>query len=205
MVTDTQFHTFDAQFNYYNKELFNGGLSDCMIQTSGHKKYAGFIKMRNWKNKLAEKEPFIHEISLNPGILGQDDKKYHAELVHGMVHVWQQDYGKPSRRMYHNRQWAQKMEEIGLTPSSTGAPGGKKTGERVSQFFTPGGLFIKLFNNLTERHIKYVPAVLEEEGAAVSQNRSKVTYKCPCGHKVWGKAGLAITCDDCNQIFKQAN
>jgi hypothetical protein len=43
-----------------------------------------------------------------------------STLVHEMVHVWQETYGNPSRRGYHNRQWAEKMREVGLQPSSTG-------------------------------------------------------------------------------------
>jgi hypothetical protein len=38
----------------------------------------------------------------------------------------------PPRRSYHDRQWAAKMKEIGLQPSTTGEPGGKETGSSVT-------------------------------------------------------------------------
>ena len=31
-----------------------------------------------------------------------------------MCHQWQQHFGKPSRNGYHNKQWADKMESVGL-------------------------------------------------------------------------------------------
>jgi hypothetical protein len=58
-----------------------------------------------------------------------------------MVHNWQHCFGKPSRNGYHNKEWAQKMDQIGLVPSSTGRPGGKRTGQKVSDYPKPGGAF----------------------------------------------------------------
>src|SRR5262249_57307599 len=40
-------------------------------------------------------------------------------LVHEMVHVWQEQYGHPASRGYHNKQWAAKMKAVGLQPSGT--------------------------------------------------------------------------------------
>jgi len=37
-----------------------------------------------------------------------------------MVHQWQQHHGKPGRRGYHNKQWAAKMNSVGLVPTHTG-------------------------------------------------------------------------------------
>jgi hypothetical protein len=47
-------------------------------------------------------------------------------------------HGQPSRRGYHNKQWAGKMMVIGLQPSSTGAVGGKETGQCMSHYIVPG-------------------------------------------------------------------
>ena len=49
-----------------------------------------------------------------------------------MAHVWQPTHGKPPIRCYQGRQWAAKMKEIGLQPSTTGEPGGKGTGQSVT-------------------------------------------------------------------------
>jgi predicted SprT family Zn-dependent metalloprotease len=66
-----------------------------------------------------------------------------STIVHEMVHHWQHHLGKPSRSTPHNTEWANKMEAIGLMPSSTGQPGGKRTGHRVADYILPGGAFIK--------------------------------------------------------------
>lgn len=69
-------------------------------------------------------------------------------LVHEMVHLWQYHFGKPGRRGYHNKEWANKMESIGLMPSSTGQPGGKRTGDKMADYIIEGSVFDNLCQNL---------------------------------------------------------
>ena len=64
-------------------------------------------------------------------------------LVHEMCHLWQAHFGKPSRGRYHNAEWATKMDAVGLTPSNTGQPGGKRTGQHMADYPTPGGPFLR--------------------------------------------------------------
>ncbi|MGI9316496.1 MAG: SprT-like domain-containing protein, partial [bacterium] len=65
-------------------------------------------------------------------------------LVHEQCHLWQHVYGQhKSRSGYHNREWADKMESIGLVPSSTGETGGGRTGQSMSDYPKPGGRFIQ--------------------------------------------------------------
>ena len=64
-------------------------------------------------------------------------------LVHEMVHLWQAHFGKPGRGRYHNGQWADKMEAIGLMPSSTGKPGGQRTGDCMADYAIEGGRFLQ--------------------------------------------------------------
>jgi hypothetical protein len=40
------------------------------------------------------------------------------------------------------------MEAVGLMPSTTGRPGGKKTGEKMSDYPIPGGRFLKECDSL---------------------------------------------------------
>ena len=85
-----------------------------------------------------------------------------STLVHEMAHVWQQTYGKPPRKGYHDRQWAAKMLEVGLQPSTTGEPGGKETGQSMSHYILPGGRYAEAFAKLAARgfqlHWQSVPA-----------------------------------------------
>jgi hypothetical protein len=153
MITETQFNMFDKLFDYYNKKPFDGKLNDCMINMSRQRGANGFFQPQNWKKNNLKKEANkdIHEISLNPHYLDRPDIEWHSTLVHEMVHLWQQDFGKPSRSNYHNKQWARKMEEIGLIPSSTGQPGGKKTGQGITHYVDSNGQFIEAFNCLMEK------------------------------------------------------
>lgn len=59
-----------------------------------------------------------------------------------MVHCWQHCYGKPSRRAYHNQEWAKKMIAVGLMPSDTGEPGGKQVGQKMLDYPLAKGKFV---------------------------------------------------------------
>jgi predicted SprT family Zn-dependent metalloprotease len=203
LITSKQFTHFDKLFAYYNKELFNGNLKDCMIITNRKKKACGSFSPCRWKNKLIEKENEIHEITINPDTLDGPDEVWHQTLIHEMVHLWQRDFGNISRAGYHNKQWADKMEEIGLMPSNTGKEGGKKTGQRMSDYIISGGLFIKAYQRLKDKHLEYAtnPVLFDEKKITEKKSRSKTKYTCPCGNNVWGKPGLFITCNNCNQLY----
>ena len=206
MITTEQYKLFDDLYSFYNKELFDGLLNDCMITTSRKKRYFGFFAHNIWKKNKSKDGVEIHEICLNPDFLDRIDEEWQATLVHEMVHLWQQDFGKTSRAGYHNKQWAQKMKEIGLYPSSTGEEGGKETGQLCSHYIIPDGAFIEAFKRLQEKQIKYITVANLVEGggkgkAAAASARSKTKYICPCGNKVWGKPSLSIMCNNCNQLF----
>src|SRR6516225_9588180 len=82
------------------------------------------------------------EIALNPATFrGRTDREIASTLLHEMVHLWQYYFGKPPRKGYHNREWGDKMESLGLMPSEDGQPGGKRTGQRVTHYIIEGGPF----------------------------------------------------------------
>ncbi|EAX1143157.1 sprT domain-containing protein, partial [Salmonella enterica] len=72
-----------------------------------------------------------------------------STLVHEMVHVWQH-YApvKKCRGGYHDRVWGAKMEEVGLMPSKTGLPGGKKNWQQMTHYIIRGGRFQKAVYDL---------------------------------------------------------
>jgi hypothetical protein len=163
MITKTQFIQLDGLFDYYNKELFDGKLNDCMINMN-REKGLGFFSPERWVDTDKQKESGIHEISLNPDRLDRKEIEWHSTLVHEMVHLWQNDFGDPSRKGYHNKQWADKMQEIGLIPTDTGEPGGKKTGQAMTHYIADNGPFVKAFNALKEKNIKYLPQKMLNTG-----------------------------------------
>ena len=137
-------------YEFMNKKLFDGKLPGCLITLQREKKTFGYF-CGNKFMKASDPEAFTDEIALNPQYFrseGRDDKKVISTLVHEMVHLWQHHFGKPGRGRYHNKEWAGKMVDIGLIPSSTGHKGGKNTGDRVTHYIEPGGHFEVEFNAL---------------------------------------------------------
>ena len=122
-----------------------------------------------------------------------------STLAHEMAHVWQQAHGTPPRRSYHDRQWAAKMHEIGLHPSSTGEPGGKETGQKVSHYILPGGAYARAYAKLqaTGFLLRWQSAP-ESQQARAKKKASKTKFTCPdCGQNAWAKPDALLICGDC--------
>lgn len=221
-ITKDQFQTIEALYNYYNKELFNGELNDCLLNMSRKNGAMGFFAPNRWTNKDGIK---IHEISINPDTFNIDDEELHRTIVHEMCHLWQQDLGKPSRKYYHNKEWAQKMIAIGLMPSHNGQVGGKTTGQRMNDYTIEDGLFKNKFDAIVSEKkddliLPYFPVsnqiqvtVIENdedqegEGEGESEPKEskagkKVRYMCSCENRIWGKPDLRVICADCSEAFE---
>jgi predicted SprT family Zn-dependent metalloprotease len=200
--TDEQFGAYQAMFDFLNARLFGGELPAVILNFSRKARTLGFFAPERWERSDGT---VVHEISLNPRYLRERGPRDAAStLAHEMAHLWQQVYGKPGRGGYHNRQWAAKMDDIGLTPSSTGAEGGKRTGDRVSHFIVDGGPFDVAFAAMPAECL--LPwACGEPDKAAVEKPRSKVKYSCgTCGINAWGKPELAIICGECGEQLEEA-
>jgi hypothetical protein len=119
-----------------------------------------------------------------------------STLVHEMVHVWQETYGEPSRRGYHNRQWAEKMQAVGLQPSSTGEPGGMETGQAMSHYILQEGKYAGAFAKLAGSGLQlHWQSVQSGRGAKVSSKRK---FTCPeCQQNAWAKPGAVLICGSC--------
>lgn len=201
MLTPAQTAAYQAAFDHFNATLFGGELPHVILNFSRHAKSLGFFAPERWSESGPEGEDGIHEISLNPAHLAdRSPRETLSTLVHEMAHLWQQVHGKPSRSGYHNREWADKMEAIGLMPSSTAAPGGARTGQRVSHYIIEGGAFDRAFQAAPEScKLPYVCS----DGARAARGVRKTPYTCSCGVKVWGKGGLRVICGECGELLEQ--
>ena len=118
-------------------------------------------------------------------------------LVHEMVHSWQHHHGTPSRAGYHNKQWADKMEEVGLTPSSTGKPGGKRVGQSMSDYATEGGVFLSVFDELIAEgfaltwHDRMLELLTEQAGQGGTDSESEEQAEAK------PKGRIKYSCGDC--------
>lgn len=135
-------------FDAFNYRLFKNELPKCLItlqrkaKTTGYFSKARFIATNN-------KKEFTHELALNPEYFGVNTiLETMQTIAHEMCHLWQDEYGSPSRKTYHNKEWANKMESIGLMPSHTGRPGGNRTGQYMADYPMEDGLFLQVCREL---------------------------------------------------------
>ena len=147
--TTHQYTKYQKLYDYYNQHLFNNELPFCLLVLSrAAAQKCGYFSSNRWKDGQGNK---THEISLNPEYLSlAPDIEICQTLVHEMCHLWQQAFGKPSRSGYHNKEWGNKMQEVGLMPSNTGEPGGKRTGQQMADYPIAGGVFLEAFNQMPE-------------------------------------------------------
>lgn len=224
-LTTKQFSTLNDLFDYYNEMLFGGSLEQCLVNLSRHRGAHGFFAPGRWKD--GEKK--VHEISINPDTMNRPDKDWHSTLVHEMCHLWQETQGKAPRRCYHDKQFAAKMDSVGLVCSNTGLPGGKRTGQNMTHYAQAEGPFEVAFNAIGETnleklklplkpshpHFNFKTALPPVDGEEEIENDEaaeempkpksgvKIKYSCGCGNNVWGKSGLNFTCDDCEESYKE--
>lgn len=187
-------------FDSANSALFGGQLPPCMILVHRKGRAHGYFWAQQFR-RIGSKD-VIDEIALNPDTMNREPRLVLSTLVHEMAHLWQFHFGNPSRSGYHNREWADKMDDLGLTPSDSGQPGGKRTGQQMTHYVEPGG-----------RYERWVTAFLSPErlftwastpalkGTATRKKRNKIKYSCG-PHTAWGKPGLSIYCKDCQKVME---
>ena len=112
-----------------------------------------------------------------------------------MAHVWQETMGEPSRRGYHNRQWAEKMREVGLQPTSTGEPGGMETGQAVTHYIIPEG---HMPGHMLRSHLQGISSTGNlSQRSVVRRNQARKVYLSGVRTKRLGEAGRPLICGEC--------
>lgn len=203
---------FQLAYDHFNKALFGGELPPCMITLRTFGKARGYFSANRFAN-LGEMTT-AHEIALDPRqFMDRSTVEILSTLVHEMCHLWQQEHGSPSRNGYHNAEWGSKMDDVGLTPSDTAQPGGKRTGQNVSHYIEAGGRFETSAQKLIGTG-KFQTTWVDVEGfllappkpgspaaklvtpkAKAGKSGKRAKYVCPeCGRAAWGKDGLWIAC-----------
>lgn len=224
--TQEAYTELQTAYDYFNRALFDEKLPSCLITLQREKRAYGYFSRERFVNSLGEK---TDEIAMNPCYFAVVPAvEIMQTLVHEMTHLWQFHFGSPGRRGYHNKEWGAKMEEIGLMPSDTGKPDGKKLGEKMSDYVIEGGHFERhcvelLATNFAitwkdrfpvREQLEQVVAggvegvdsgELSVLGFEVNPPESKQTrrkYTCEaCNVNVWGKPNLHLLCGDCHLPF----
>lgn len=144
--TGQAYTEFQDAYDFYNLHLFDDQLPGCLFTMQRKARTYGYFSSNRFVNREGVQ---ADEIALNPEIFAIVPLvEILQTMVHEMAHQWQQRYGTPGRRRYHNKEWGDKMESIGLMPSNTGKEGGRKTGEQMMDYPIAGGPFERVTTQL---------------------------------------------------------
>ncbi|MDB6078799.1 MAG: putative zinc metalloproteinase [Akkermansiaceae bacterium] len=164
--------TLSDCYDEFNARLFGGELRGCVLTFEDRGQHCGYYRQGGFVGREADERR--DEICLNPRhfLANAGDLELLQTLVHEQVHQWQAQFGEPSRRTYHNREWADKMLEVGLVPSHTGRPGGRMTGQQMADYPEEGGQFLVIANEILGRSrlIKWY-----KEGVAIRRAQEYAT------------------------------
>lgn len=174
-------------FDFLNEELFDNKLDRNMIilNCSRRTRVLGFYRYKEFGWVPSEEdggEPKA-EISLNPDFMGGEKiEKIYSTLAHEMAHFWQDCFGTPGKRGYHNKEWAEEMDRIGLPPFNV-SDLSKKTGMRCSHSIDPEGLFALVMGRMPEEFKLPFMGLRPPVG------------KAKTGYQKW-------SCPNCNQVSR---
>jgi predicted SprT family Zn-dependent metalloprotease len=204
-------------FDHFNRTLFEGRLPPAVLTLQRDRTCYGYFAGSRFVRRSGER---ADEIAMNPAYFAaQPIASVLSTLVHEMCHLWQFHYGKPGRRGYHNTQWAVQMWVIGLVPSHNGAPGGRRTGEKMDHYIREGGAFARscaallaqpftlhwldrvaaLSQAVPETNLPPELIALGIEPARQQRAGNRVKYRCgTCRMQVWGKPDLSLLCGTCD-------
>ena len=197
--TVIQYSAFQKAYDFFNVQLFAGELPQVLVTLQRKPKMNGYFWAQQFASRI-EGEATTDELAMNPdGFVGRTDKQILSTLVHEQTHVWQQAFGKPSRKAYHNKEWAEKMKAIGLHPSDTGAPGGKETGQHMTHYIVDGGPFDVACTKLLAKGFKLNWQSRPEAAAGKEKKKpTRAKFTCPeCGQNAWAKPEAVLICGAC--------
>jgi predicted SprT family Zn-dependent metalloprotease len=195
-ITPIEYGSLQDAFDHFNRELFAGELPDLLIDYQRRARTGGYFSPERFSARGGDFRK--HELALNPdAFVGKSDEFICSTLVHEMTHEWQQEFGTPPKRAYHNKEWAAKMKSIGLQPAANGMVGDKETGQAMSHYIIPDGAFTKVFAALAATGWKLNLQSAHRPGKHKGPN-SKTKFTCTsCGQNAWGKPDLDIMCRPC--------
>lgn len=136
---------------HFNLALFDGALRAPLLTIKRGLGSLGYFSAARWVRNSER----IPEIALNSELFAERSwLSLMQTVVHQQCHAWQHQFGRPSRPGYHNAEWAEQMEKLGLVPSVTGEPGGRKTGQHILEYPIIGGPFIRACAAFAENEMK---------------------------------------------------
>lgn len=206
-----QAKAFEGTFKYFNMKLFDNKLPQCMTIFSRNQNIiGGYFSPDKWENEDGIK---IGEIALNANLMQDGDfLELFNTLVHEMVHLEQYTFGEPGRANYHNEQYADWAERVGLKCVDTKT--GKRTGQSMTTTLVPSGPAEDAIANIPEELLfPWYAKTMTVDNGQESEDRpeggaeapkkkagARSKYTCAeCGLNVWAKGGVSLICGECNR------
>ncbi len=218
LPTAEAYGEWQGALDFFNERLFGGDLPNVMITFTRQPRTLGYFCAGAFRDADGI---VAHEIAMNPvWFAAQGQTGCYQTLVHEMCHLWRHLYGRRNRKGgmgapgYHDVVWADRMESVGLMPSDTGQPGGRRVGYRVGDYVIEGGPFDIACRELliAGQTIKWrdgrrlsLPPGLNDPAAATGANtgrpkNTRTRFVCTCCDvKAWSRASARLACLDCNQ------
>lgn len=221
LPTAEAYGQLNGVYDYFNKTLFKGKLLRPVLTLTRNPRVGGYFCAGAFQNLEGS---VAHELSLNPfyiDLFGDDG--FYAVLVHEMCHLARYEIGGLNRKRqrrdapgYHSAVWGSQMQAVGLMPSHTGKPGGRRTGYSMSHYVIKGGPFDLacrellisgerinwrgVWPGLTTRPAGPEAPASREPGTALAPARNTRTrFICPvCDVKAWSRASARLACTDCD-------
>lgn len=177
------YQELQSVYDIYNEKLFNNELPGALLVITRKRGSKGFFSPGRYANKDGV---FADEIALNPEFfMIRSVEEILSTLAHECTHQWQHHFGNDVRIGYHNKEFSEKMESIGLITSATGYPGGDRVGERMTHYIAEDGPFITITRELLKtrfgilwydrypnQHLLRPPSSIDIENA--EQHRSEL-------------------------------
>ena len=207
----------DHAYDFFNVRLFGTSLPRCLITISSKRKAVGYFRPVFFSDSALDGQPQrLDEIGMNPEYYA-DLSDYLSTLVHEMVHLEQENVGRPGKGGYHNRAWARRMLDLGLPPFNVNHPE-KMIGVRIDHTIRAGGPFDLACQELlaggfrirwvhqseVERPLDELPGEEDKEARIRKKQKkaSKTPYDCPnCDLRAWAKPAARLMCADCQQLL----
>lgn len=196
------YQTLKEAFDYFNLKLFDNKLPNVVVILQRKPHSFGYFGFEHYKTREGNDRASV--IALNPDTFnGRTDKDILSTFVHEMVHLQQFALYDHPKAGYHDKVWANLMEDIGLMPSSTGEEGGKRTGQKVSHYIIEGDKFDTFCDAfLIEHSILWEAIIADEKEKKDKKKSSRKKYTCPvCLTNIWAKSDVSVLCGECNEKF----
>jgi len=195
-ITRSEYGAFQTAYDFFNRELWDSALPDLLVTLQRKGNMRGYFHGERFHHRANSAK--TDELALNPdNFAGRTDEEILSTLAHEMAHVWE-FHSAPRTAGYHSKKWGQEMLRIGLHPSSTGEPGGKMTGYRVSHYIVSGGMYAQAYAKLKTKGFKLHWQSGPETKERKKKRESKTKYTCPdCKLNAWAKPEAHLVCGDC--------